>query len=318
MGQSTHERNVVALAGGVGGAKLSHGLAADPSNLVLTVIVNTADDFDHLGLRMCTDLDTVLYTLSNRENPETGWGIEGDTRVTLDALTAYGEDPWFLVGDQDFATHIFRTNQLRAGQTLSDVTSQLARASGLKALLLPMSDDPVATMIETPGGTLAFQDYFVARRQIDDVLAVTFEGIDAASPAPGTLEAIGKADLIVLAPSNPIVSLGPILAVPEIREALVSSLALRVAVSPIIGGKALKGPADRMLQTLGHDVSALGVARIYAGLIDWFVIDIQDASLKQDIESLGMSVLVTDTIMSDRSRRARLAADVFALKWPTS
>lgn len=315
--QPTQQGNVVALAGGVGGAKLSHGLAAGLPDSGLTVIVNTADDFDHLGLRMCADLDTVLYTLTNRENPVTGWGIDVDTRVTLDALTAYGEDPWFLVGDQDFATHIYRTARLRSGHTLTEVTRELAQTSGLTSTLLPMTNDSVATMIETPAGTLAFQDYFVARRQVDDVLAVTFQGIDDAIPAPGTLQAIGEAGLIVFAPSNPIVSLGPILAIPGMRDALGASPALKVGVSPIIGGKALKGPADRMLQTLGYEVSALGVARMYADLLDWFVVDTVDALLKPEIEALGLSVLVTDTIMSDKSKRARLAAKIIALRWPS-
>ena len=312
------DRNVVALAGGVGGAKLSHGLAATLPVGALTVVVNTADDFDHLGLRMCTDLDTVLYTLANRENPATGWGIEGDTRVTLDSLAAYGEDPWFLVGDQDFATHIFRTSRLGSGATLTDVTAQLATGSGVKSTILPMSDDPVATVIETPTGTLAFQDYFVARRQTDDVLSVAFEGASSATAAPGVIESLANAALLVFAPSNPIVSIGPVLAVPGIREAVTNSAALKVAVSPIIGGKALKGPADRMLQTLGHEVSALGVARIYQGLIDWFVIDNVDIELKSEIQALGIQVLVTDTIMSDRSKRARLGAEIINLKWPNS
>lgn len=312
------DRNVVALAGGVGGAKLSHGLAATLPVGALTVVVNTADDFDHLGLRMCTDLDTVLYTLANRENPATGWGIEGDTRVTLDSLAAYGEDPWFLVGDQDFATHIFRTSRLGSGATLTDVTAQLATGSGVKSTILPMSDDPVATVIETPAGTLAFQDYFVARRQTDDVLSVAFEGASSATAAPGVIESLANAALLVFAPSNPIVSIGPVLAVPGIREAVTNSAALKVAVSPIIGGKALKGPADRMLQTLGHEVSALGVARIYQGLIDWFVIDNVDIELKSEIQALGIQVLVTDTIMSDRSKRARLGAEIINLKWPNS
>ena len=307
----------MALAGGVGGAKLSHGLAASLPDGALTVVVNTADDFDHLGLRMCTDLDTVLYTLANRENPATGWGIDGDTRVTLDSLAAYGEDPWFLVGDQDFATHIFRTSRLRSGSSLTEVTARLASASGVKSTILPMTDDPVATIIKTPDGSLAFQDYFVARRQADDVLAVTFEGASIAAAATGVVETIRDASLLVVAPSNPIVSIGPVLAVPGIREAVTDSAALMIAVSPIIGGKALKGPADRMLQTLGHEVSALGVARIYQGLIDWFVIDTIDAGLKSEIQALGIQVLVTDTIMSDRSKRARLAAEIIELKWPS-
>ena len=318
MANGMQTGKVVALAGGVGGAKLSHGLAASLPDEALTVIVNTADDFDHLGLRMCTDLDTVLYTMANRENPATGWGIAGDTRVTLDALAAYGEDPWFMVGDQDFATHVYRTSRMRAGTSLADVTTALAIASGVTSTILPMTNDTVATWLETLNGRLAFQDYFVARRQVDDVLAVIFEGASTARPAPGVVESIREATLLVIAPSNPIVSVEPILSVPDIREAVSDTGALKVAVSPIIGGKALKGPADRMLLSLGHEVSALGVARIYQGLVDWFVIDSVDQTLAQDIRALGMEVLVTDTIMTDPVGRARLAKEIVELKWPTT
>lgn len=318
LGQDSPNRNVVALAGGVGGAKLSHGLAAVLPDSALTVIVNTADDFDHLGLRMCTDLDTVLYTLSNRENPATGWGIDGDTRVTLDALARYGQDPWFMVGDHDFATHIFRTARLRAGETLSQVTAQLAKASGISASVVPMTDNRVATLIETAAGRLDFQDYFVARRQQDEVLGVHFAGIDQALPAPGVIGAIADSELVVIAPSNPIVSIGPILAVAGVRQALETTSALRIGVSPIIGGKALKGPADRMLASLGHEVSSVGVARIYEGLLDLFVIDNTDSTLAPQIEALGMAVLITDTIMSDRGKRAALARSILDLKRPVT
>ncbi|MEJ7837435.1 MAG: 2-phospho-L-lactate transferase [Thermomicrobiales bacterium] len=318
LGQDSPNRTVVALAGGVGGAKLSHGLAAVLPEAGLTVIVNTADDFDHLGLRMCTDLDTVLYTLSNRENPVTGWGIDGDTRVTLDALAEYGQDPWFMVGDHDFATHIFRTERLQAGETLTQVTARLATASGLSSTLIPMTNDRVATLIETAEGRLDFQDYFVARRQQDVVLGVRFDGIAHASPAPGVIEAIADSDVVVIAPSNPVVSIGPILAVEGVGQALETTSALRIGVSPIIGGKALKGPADRMLASLGHEVSSLGVARIYEGLLDWFVIDDADNDLAPQIEALGMAVLITDTIMSDRGKRATLARSILDVKWPTS
>ncbi len=301
---------VVALAGGVGGAKMAHGLAAIFSGAHLTVIVNTADDFDHLGLRISPDLDTVLYTLANIENPATGWGIEGDTRVTLDTLARYGEDPWFFIGDQDFATHIYRTSHLARGESLSHVTRQLARSSGVTAAIVPMSNEPVATMIDTPTGRLAFQDYFVARRQTDTVIGVAFDGIEHAVPAPGVVEALTAARLIVFCPSNPIVSIGPILEVPGIRQALSESAGLKIAVSPIIGGRALKGPADRMLRTLGYEVSAVGVAQLYQGLIDAMVIDAIDAELAPAIRQLGIEVLVTDTIMSDPAKRASLARSI--------
>jgi LPPG:FO 2-phospho-L-lactate transferase len=310
LGQESTSKRVLALAGGVGGAKMAHGLEAVFGGDQLTVVVNTADDFDHLGLWISPDLDTVMYTLAGIENPETGWGIAGDTRITLDALATYGEEPWFLVGDRDFATHIYRTVHLARGESLSQVTAQLAASSGVRSSILPMCEEPVATMVDTPAGRLAFQDYFVARRQQDDVLGVSFAGIDQAKPAAGVIEAFAAADVIVFCPSNPIVSIGPILAVPGIRRALGDSGAYRIAVSPIIGGKALKGPADRMLQTLGIERSAAGVAGLYQGLIDAMVIDTTDADLAPVIRKLGIEVLVTDTIMSDPGKRKALAMDI--------
>jgi LPPG:FO 2-phospho-L-lactate transferase len=301
---------VVALAGGVGGAKLAQGLAAVVPGDALSVVVNTADDFWHYGLRICPDLDTVMYTLAGLANPATGWGIAGDTRAALEALTRYGENPWFQLGDQDFATHILRTQWLRAGQSLTDVTAVLAEALGIEARLLPMTDDEVATHVQTPHGELDFHEYFVARRQADDVLGVTFTGIDQARPAAAAIAAIEAADVIVFCPSNPIVSIGPILAVSGVRDMLAASAAAKVAVSPIVGGRALKGPADRMLATLGHEVSALGVARILSGLVDVFVLDETDADLAAPVAELGMLPVVTRTVMGDAADRARLAAEV--------
>jgi LPPG:FO 2-phospho-L-lactate transferase len=305
-------RSVVALAGGVGGAKLAQGLmlALPPGGHELTVVVNTADDFDLYGLRICPDLDTVLYTLAGLANPTTGWGIAGDTFRTLEAIERFGRDPWFKLGDQDFATHILRTERLRAGATLTEVIGELAASLGVAARLLPMSDDQVATKVETPAGRLDFQDYFVGRRQSDDVLGVAFDGAEAARLPAGVRAAIEAADLIVCCPSNPLVSIGPILAVPELREALEGATAPIVAVSPIVGGKALKGPADRMLATLGHEVSAYGVAALYAGLVDGMVIDDQDLELAPRIEALGMQTLITQTIMGDAADRRRLADEV--------
>ena len=303
-------RRVTALAGGVGGAKLAQGLARVVSGDTLAIIVNTADDFELYGLSISPDIDTVMYTLAGLANPVQGWGVVGDTRATLDAIARYGEDPWFLLGDQDFATHIVRTARLRQGLPLSTVTAQLAAALRISARLLPMTDDRIATYVHTPAGTLGFQDYFVARRQQDDVTGVTFEGVETATPAPGVIEALTDVDIIVVGPSNPIVSIGPILAVPGIRDALASSTAVRIGVSPIVGGKALKGPADRMLATLGHDVSALGVARIYAGLLDILVIDEQDASIGPEIERLGIEVVVANTIMGGPEDRERFAREM--------
>src|SRR5829696_7455601 len=301
---------IVALAGGVGGAKLAQGLAFAVPEHGLTVVVNTADDFDLFGLRICPDIDTVVYTLAGLANPATGWGIAGDTRATLDAIARYRREIWFQLGDQDFATHILRTERLRQGAPLSVVTNELASALGVDVEVLPMTDDPVATKLRTPDGLLDFQDYFVARRQQDDVLGVQFEGAAVAKPLPAAMEAIDRADVIILCPSNPIVSIEPMLAVPGYREAIERSNAPVVAVSPIVGGKALKGPADKMLATLGHEVSAAGVAAIYWGLVDGIVIDRTDAGLAPRIEALGMRTLVTDAIMGGADDRRRLALKV--------
>lgn len=303
---------IVTLAGGVGGAKMAQGLAriVDPGEL--TVIVNTADDFDLHGLKISPDLDTVLYTLAGLANPVTGWGIAGDTRVALDAMTRLGEEPWFIIGDQDLATHVLRTARLRAGSTLSTVTKEFALSLGVSTSVLPVTDNNVATFVTTPDGTFTFQDYFVRRQQRDDVLGIRVAGIERATPGPGVLEAIAAAEVIVLAPSNPVVSIAPILEVPGVRSAVERSRAIKVAVSPIIGGKALKGPADRMLTTLGHESSALGVARIYAGLVDGLVIDRIDADQAAAIEALGLAVSVLQSIMGDADDRARFAREVLA------
>ncbi|HEV7125883.1 MAG TPA: 2-phospho-L-lactate transferase [Ktedonobacterales bacterium] len=311
---------IVALAGGVGGAKLAHGLAlaatGSGSGAQPRVIVNTADDFEHHGLRISPDLDTVLYTLAGLANAETGWGLAGDTFTTLDMLARYGVETWFQLGDRDFATHLLRTQRLRAGWTLTQVTAAFTRALGVEADLLPMCDEPIATMVETPDGALDFQDYFVRRRQTDDVRGVQFTGIEQAHIPEGVRAACAAADLIVFCPSNPIVSIGPILAVPGMRALLQQVAAPRIAVSPIVGGRALKGPADRMLAGLGHAVSATGVARLYQGLIDGMVIDQVDAELAASIEALGMRVLVTDTMMRNERDRQRLAREVMAFGAP--
>ncbi len=305
-------RRVTALAGGVGGAKMAQGLARVVTGDALTVLINTADDFELYGLAISPDIDTVMYTLAGLANPVLGWGIADDSRATLDAIARYGEDPWFLLGDQDFATHIVRTDRLRRGIALSTITAQLSSSLGIAARLIPMTDDRVATLVDTPSGRLAFQEYFVARRQSDDVTGVVFDGIESAEPAPGVIESLESADVIVVNPSNPIVSIGPILAVHGVREALAASAAVRIGISPIIGGKALKGPADRMLSTLGHEVSALGIARLYKGLLDILVIDTEDTGLKSEIEGTGMEVIVTNTIMGGPEDRERLAREVLA------
>lgn len=303
---------ILALAGGVGGAKLAQGLYLALPPDALTVVGNTADDFTHFGLRISPDLDTVLYTLAGMANPAQGWGLAGDTTRTLDLLKRYGADDWFLIGDLDFATHIYRTQLLNAGRTLTEVTATLARGLGVRAALLPMSDAPVATIVETPDGPLGFQDYFVRRRHQDPVRAVRFDGIAAATVPGGVAAALAAAEAIILCPSNPLVSLGPILAVPGFRDLLTRAPGPKVAVSPIIGGRALKGPADQMLAGLGHDVSSVGVARLYRDFLDGLVLDEEDAALAPEIEALGLRVLVTRTIMGDADDRRRLADEVLA------
>src|SRR5215208_6369875 len=295
---------VCALAGGVGGAKLASGLQDVLPPGELSVVVDTADDFDLWGLHICPDLDTVMYTLAGISNPETGWGIVNESFETLNMLESYGEETWFKLGDRDLATHILRTSRMRSWETLTEVTAGLSGVLGVDSAVLPMSDDPVSTVLETPEGRLEFQEYFVRRGQRVEVL-----GIQDAGPTERVLAAISGAHAIVLCPSNPVVSLGPILALPGMTEALATSDAPRVSVSPIVGGRALKGPADRMLASLGHEVSATGVARMYAGLVDGMVVDRADVDERAGIEALGMRVLVTESIMRDAEDRARLASE---------
>ena len=309
----TPMRSVVALAGGVGGAKLAHGLYGSLPADALTVVVNTADDFVHWGLNISPDLDTVMYTLAGIANEATGWGVADETWNALAAIGRLQGKTWFRIGDQDLATHLRRTEALRAGESLSAITARMAAALGIRAALLPMSDDRVATMVRTPDGLLGFQDYFVRRQHRDAVQGIELQGIDTAAVAPSVGEAIPTADAIVFCPSNPIVSIGPILALAGTRELLESCTVPRVAVSPIIGGKALRGPADAMLQGLGHEPSALGVARIYQGLLTGMVIDDLDADQAEAIRALGMDVLVTNTIMRTIDDRRRLASVI--LDW---
>lgn len=299
------------LTGGGGGARLADGIAAASDNA--TIIVNTGDDAEIYGLWVSPDVDTVMYTLADVIDPQAGWGRRDETYATQTALAELGEDTWFTLGDRDLATHITRTQRLRAGHSLTRVTADLCEAMGVGARVLPMSDEPVSTRLDTEHGAMAFQEYFVRRKHRDRVQAITFDGIDAARPAPGVVEAISDSDAVIFGPSNPFVSIGPILAVPGMREALQQSPARRIAVSPIIGGAALKGPAADMLDSLGHEVSSLGVAKLYRGLIDVFVIDNRDAAAAADIEALGMDVRVTDTMIAQKPDRLRLAGELLAL-----
>jgi LPPG:FO 2-phospho-L-lactate transferase len=294
---------VVCLAGGVGGAKLAFGLmrALPPEDL--TVVVNTGDDFTHLGLRICPDLDTVTYTLASLDNRETGWGLAGDTFSVLDALSKLNGPAWFRLGDRDIATHLTRTDLLRQGMRLTEVTAHLARAMSVGPAVLPMTDDPFATCVITDAGELEFQNYFVRRRCEPRVERIVFAGAETAQATPEALAALDTADAVVFAPSNPFVSIEPILTLPGIRERIARKPA--VAVSPIVGGEAIKGPAAKMLLELGLDVSPAGVASRYRGLIGGFVMDEVDAALAGSVEALGFEVKVAQSIMrSDEDREA--------------
>ncbi|HEY7466353.1 MAG TPA: 2-phospho-L-lactate transferase [Dehalococcoidia bacterium] len=296
---------VVVLAGGVGGARLAFGLQRALPPHDLTVIVNTGDDFDHLGLRICPDLDTVTYTLAGLANRETGWGLAGDTFEALAALERVGGPAWFRLGDRDLATHLQRTSLLSQGLRLTEVTARLCAALGVPARVLPMTDDVVATKVLTTEGELDFQDYFVRRRCEPEVKGVRFAGIETTLPSPDADAALRDADGIVIAPSNPFVSVEPILALPGLRDAVASKTV--VAVSPIVGGQAIKGPAAKMLRELGQDVSAAGVARRYAGLVGGFVMDRQDASLEGEVSALGFETVLAQTIMRSDAERESLA-----------
>jgi LPPG:FO 2-phospho-L-lactate transferase len=305
---------VVALAGGVGGARLAHGLQAHVG-ADLTVVVNTADDTERHGLLVMPDHDTVMYTLAGLDNRELGWGLAGETFAAAEMLERYGEESWFRLGDRDLATHVVRTARLGRGERLTDVCRHLQRSLGVGAEILPMTDGAVRTEVRTDEGWLEFQEYFVHRHQAPDVHEVRFKGVEATEATGEVKAAIAAAGALVVAPSNPIVSVAPILAVPGLRAAIDEARARGVqivAVSPIVGGRALKGPADRMLRSLGHDASAVGVARLYVDLVDVLVIDRADAALAAAVEDLGIAAIVTDTIMVDDAARARLAAEVLA------
>ncbi|MBM4425777.1 MAG: 2-phospho-L-lactate transferase [Chloroflexi bacterium] len=295
---------ITALAGGVGGAKLAHGLAQILPPEDLTVIVNTGDDFEHLGLYICPDLDTVCYTLAGLANPETGWGRANETWNTISNVETLGGPSWFRLGDQDIATHLERTRRLKEGQSLSQITKDFCKAWGIQHTILPMSDAPVRTMVDTDEGELAFQEYFVHRRCEPKVKGFRFDGVKEAEPAIGVKEALKSADAIVICPSNPWVSVDPILqVVKEIKKPV-------VAVSPIIGGKTVKGPAVKMYSELGIDPSALAVANHYRTILTGFVLDNQDLNIQTEIDNLAIETLVTNTLMNHLADRARLAHDV--------
>ena len=304
--------NVLALAGGVGGAKLALGLSRVLPPESLTVVVNTGDDDTFHGLHMSPDLDTVMYTLAGLANAETGWGLTGETFHVLESLERLGVPTWFKLGDTDMATHIRRTQLLREGRPLSDVTREICERLGVRHAVVPMSDAPVRTVALTDEGALAFQEYFVHRQCAPRIQGVEFHGAEQAEMSPGFKEALANAGCVVFCPSNPIVSIGPILAVPGVREALESFKGPRIAVSPIVGGLALKGPAAKMMAELGEEVSCVGVAQRLRDVCDVLIIDEADREHVGDIEALGMRAVVTGTVMTTDQDKERLAREVLA------
>jgi LPPG:FO 2-phospho-L-lactate transferase len=304
---------VVALAGGTGGAKLAHGLQAILPAGDLTVIANTGDDIERHGLLVMPDHDAVMYMLADRFDDARGWGVAGETWAVMDGLAEYGEPDWFRLGDRDFATHIARTARIREGLTLTAAVRSLQEALGIPTAILPMADEPVRTRVWADDGWLDFQEYFVHRHQAPEVREIRYDGVEAARTTDAVEAALAAAQVIVIGPSNPLASIGPILAVPQMAARIADARARGVpvvAISGIVGGVALKGPADRMLTSLGFESSARGVAAQYAGHIDAFVLDTVDADLEPGIAALGVRTLVTDTIMADHPGRARLAATV--------
>ncbi len=301
---------ITTLAGGVGAARFLEGLVQAVPQEDITVISNIGDDEEFFGLHVSPDIDIVIYTLAGVVDAAQGWGLTGETYHALEALKRFGYETWFNLGDMDMATHAHRTQMLRDGATLSDATRSIAEAFGLRLRLLPASDDRIRTSVQTEAGELPFQEYFVKRRTAEEVLAVRFDGIEAARPAPGVLDAIASADIVAVAPSNPIVSIGPLLGVTGVRDALRSTSATVVGVSPIISGKTVKGPADRMMASLGMTPTAAGVAEAYADFLDVLVIDDEDRDLASAVEAAGVRCIVAPTLMSGPAEKRALAETV--------
>ncbi len=298
---------ITALAGGVGAARFLTGLLRLVKEEDVSVVVNTGDDMEMFGLHISPDIDIVTYTLAGIVDDEKGWGIKGDTFQCLEMLKKYGLETWFALGDMDFSTHIFRTDLLKKGFTLSQATKEICRALGLKLNILPMTDDKFETWIKLEEGSVHFEEYFVKRASKDKVLGVDFVGADNAKPSPKVIDSIMDSEKIVICPSNPIVSISTILSIEGIREALRKTSAKVIGVSPIVAGVPIKGPADKLLRALGYEVSAFSVAKLYDDLLDTFVIDAKDALEKQLIEQLGIEVKVTDTVMKTLSDKVQLA-----------
>jgi LPPG:FO 2-phospho-L-lactate transferase len=299
-----------ALAGGVGAARFLTGLVKLVNGKDLSIIVNTGDDIELFGLHISPDLDIVTYTLAGIVNEEKGWGIRGDTFHCLEKLKKFNRQTWFNLGDKDIATHLFRTELLNNGLKLSDVTAKIGHSLGLKMKILPMTNDKFETRILTEMGSVHFEEYLVKRAAKDEVLGVEFIGADSANPAPGVVESIMKAERVIICPSNPIVSIGTILAVSDVRDAIRRTDAKKVAISPIIGGAPIKGPADKLLRGLGFAVSAYSVAKLYSDFLDTFILDAVDAAEKDKIEKLGIEVKVTNTIMKSLQDKIELARTV--------
>lgn len=304
---------IVTLAGGVGAAKMLAGLVQVVDPAEVTVIGNTADDVEMHGLHISPDLDTITYTLAGAVNPDTGWGLAGETWSAMDSLQRYGGNTWFRLGDRDLGTHLYRTQRLREGATLSEVTAEITEAWGLTLRLLPVTDDPLATMVTVDGeGEIGFQDYFVGRRHSVPVSKIRFAGAESAVAAPGVLDAIAGAEHLIVCPSNPIVSIGPLLSVAGVMSTLAARRSRVVAVSPIVAGAALKGPADRMMAELGHDPSVVGVARLYSPWAATLVVDEADADRAAEVEAEGMRCVVAPTVMTGPAEAAALARAVLS------
>lgn len=301
---------ITVLAGGVGAAKFVDGLASVVPLKEITILANTGDDASFHGLHVSPDMDTVIYTLAGMIDRDRGWGVAGETFRCLQALKALGEDAWFQLGDRDLAMHLRRTRRLHEGATLSEVTQEICVSLRVRCRVLPMTNDLAPTLVKTPEGMLSFQEYFVKLQQRPEVLEINLSAAAASAPAPGVLQSIRDSDAVILAPSNPFISIGPILAVPGIRQALRDTSATVAAITPIVGGKALKGPADRMLKSLGFEASASAVAERYRDFLDLFVLDRQDEPLRPYLERLGLHVLVTNTIMDTARSKEALARTV--------
>ncbi len=298
---------IAALAGGVGAARFLMGLSRIVKEEDLSVIVNTGDDIELFGLHISPDVDIVTYTLAGIVDETKGWGVMGDTFQCLEMLKAYGFDTWFGLGDRDLATHLYRTESLKKGYTLTQITREISSVLLLKTKILPMTDDMFETRVRTSEGSIHFEEYFVRRQAKDEVLGIEFVGIASAKPSPGVLDAILDAEIVVVCPSNPIVSISTILAVDGVRDALKRTNARVVGVSPIVAGMPIKGPADKMLRGLGFEVSAYGVAKLYSDFLDTFVIDTKDIESKSRVENLGVKVKVTNTVMKSLEDKISLA-----------